>query len=93
MCCLNNSEPNGHNTQLQYVKRSVSGEQMCYNIHIGDLLTSGDLHVGHNDLGQQMLVRPYTERGKQLPTLLYYLLVEDLSHHSNLPNSEYKWLL
>ena len=45
-----NSGPNGHNAQPQFVKKSVSSEQMSYNIHMGDILTSGDLHVGHNDL-------------------------------------------
>ena len=58
-----NSGPNGHNAQLQFVKRS---EQMCHNIYMGDLLTSGDLHVGHNDLGQPMLVDP-TEANNNTP--------------------------
>ena len=31
---------------------------MCYNIRIRDVLTSGDLHLGHNDIGKPMLVDP-----------------------------------
>ena len=33
-------------------------KDMCYKMHRGDLLTSGDLHVGHNDLDQPILVDP-----------------------------------
>ena len=58
-----NSGPNGHTAQLQFVKRGVSSEQMCYNIPMGDLMTSGALHVGHNDLDQPMLV-DHTEANK-----------------------------
>ena len=39
---------NGHNAQLQFVKRIVSSEQKCYNIHMGDVLSSGDLLVDWN---------------------------------------------
>ena len=37
------------------LSKEVSSEQMCYNIHMGDLLTSGKLHIGHNDLDQPMV--------------------------------------
>ena len=55
---------------------------------MADVLTSGDLHVGHNDLGQPMLVDPIktTIHPKQLD----YLLLKDLCCSSNLPNSDNK---
>ena len=39
---------------------------------MGDLLTSGDLHVGHNDPGQPMLVDP-TEANNNIPKTAWLL--------------------
>ena len=61
-------------------------------IPMGDVLTSTDFHIGHNDLGQPMVVDPIsanTIHSKQLD----YLLLLDLCRSSNLPNSDNKWLL
>ena len=58
---------------------------------MGDVLTSGDLHIGRNDLGQSMLVDS-TEANIH-PKLFDNLLVEDLCLCSNVQNSENKWLL
>ena len=59
---------------------------------MGELLTSGDLHVGQNDLDQPMLVDPI-EANNNTPKQLDYLLVEDLCHNLNLPNLDYICLL
>jgi len=55
---------------------------------MGDVLTSGDLYVGHNDLGQPILVDP-TEANNNThqPACL---LVEDLCGNSNVPHSDHK---
>ena len=53
---INNSGPNSHNAQLQYVFQV----NQCATIStdIGDFLTSGNLHKGHNDLHVLMFVDP-----------------------------------
>ena len=56
-----------------------------------DILTFGELHVGHNGLGQPRMADP-TEANNNTPKQLDYLLVEDLSGNPNLPNSYYKEL-
>ena len=55
---------------------------------MGDFLTSVDLHVGLNDLGQPMLV-DLTEANNSKPIKQpNYLLETDLCCSSNLPNSD-----
>ena len=55
-------------------------------IPMGVVLTSGDLHVGHHDLSQLMLGDP-TQANNNTPKTGH------LCPNSNLPNSDYKWLM
>ena len=62
------------------LSKKVSNVLQCHIVTMGDLFTSGDLCVGHNDLNQPMLVDPIEQTTVHTKPL-DYMLVEDFSHN------------